>query len=131
MQCIKFVNTASMQNQLKQIYFIVRFGNGRYVSMKVVTEIQKTILNKFITPSSIKDISMKISDLVKSLEKIKAKHGDLPIAFEVSDDDCCPIKKIHVKKIYDDDSTVSEAGFCEVRNLGDGEKYLNISDMLG
>ena len=79
----------------------------------------------------IKDISMKISDLVKSLEKIKAKHGDLPIAFEVSDDDCCPIKKIHVKKIYDDDSTVSEAGFCEVRNLGDGEKYLNISDMLG
>lgn len=42
-----------------------------------------------------------------------------------------PIKKIHVKKIYDDDSTVSEAGFCEVRNLGDGEKYLNISDMLG
>lgn len=43
---------------------------------------------------------MKISDLVKSLEKIKAKHGDLPIAFEVSDDDCCPIKKIHVKKIY-------------------------------
>lgn len=43
---------------------------------------------------------MKISDLVKSLEKIKSKHGDLPIAFEVSDDDCCPIKKIHVKKIY-------------------------------
>lgn len=43
---------------------------------------------------------MKISDLVKSKEKIKAKHGDLPIAFEVSDDDCCPIKKIHVKKIY-------------------------------
>lgn len=41
---------------------------------------------------------MKISDLVKSLEKIKAKHGDLPIAFEVSDDDCCPIKKIHVKR---------------------------------
>lgn len=40
-----------MQNQLKQIYFIVRFGNGRYVSMKVVTEIQKTILNKLITPS--------------------------------------------------------------------------------
>lgn len=84
-----------------------------------------------LTPSGIKDISIKISDLVKSLEKIKAKHGDLPIAFEVSDDDCCPIKKIHVKKIYDDDSTVSEAGFCEVRNLGDGEKYLNISDMLG
>lgn len=74
---------------------------------------------------------MKISDLVKSLEKIKAKHGDLPIAFEVSDDDCCPIVKIHVTKIYDDDSTISEAGFCEVRNLGDGEKYLNISDMLG
>lgn len=43
---------------------------------------------------------MKISDLIKSLEKIKAKHGDLPIAFEV-------------------------------RNLDDGEKYLNISDMLG
>jgi hypothetical protein len=131
MQCIKFVNTASMQNQLKQIYFIVRFGNGRYVSMKVVTEIQKTILNKFITPSDIKDISMKISDLIKSLEKIKAKHGDLPIAFEISDDDCCPIKKLHVTKVYDDDSTVSEAGFCEVRNLGVGEKYLNISDMLG
>lgn len=52
---------------------------------------------------------MKISDLVKSLEKIKAKHGDLPIAFEVSDDDCCPIDKIHVTKIYDDDSTISEA----------------------
>jgi hypothetical protein len=131
MQCIKFVNTASMQNQLKQIYFIVRFGNGRYVSMKVVTEIQKTILNKFITPSGIKDISMKISDLIKSLEKIKAKHGDLPIAFEISDDDCCPIKKLHVTKVYDDDCTVSEASFCEVRNLGDGEKYLNISDMLG
>ena len=120
-----------MQNQLKQIYFIVRFGNGRYVSMKVVTEIQKTILNKFITPSDIKDISMKISDLIKILEKIKAKHGDLPIAFEISDDDCCPIKKLHVTKVYDDDSTVSEAGFCEVRNLGVGEKYLNISDMLG
>ena len=44
-----------MQNQLKQIYFIVRFGNGRYVSMKVVTEIQKTILNKFITPSGIRN----------------------------------------------------------------------------
>ena len=44
MQCIKFVNTASMQNQLKQIYFIVRFGNRRYVSMKDVMEIQKTIL---------------------------------------------------------------------------------------
>jgi hypothetical protein len=42
-----------MQNQLKQIYFIARFGNGRYVSMKVVTEILKTILNKFITPSDI------------------------------------------------------------------------------
>lgn len=27
---------------------------------------------------------MKISDLVKSLEKIKAKHGDLPIAFEAA-----------------------------------------------
>ena len=27
--------------------------NGRYVSMKVVTEILKTILNKFITPSDI------------------------------------------------------------------------------
>lgn len=52
---------------------------------------------------------MKISDLVKSLEKIKAKHGDLPIAFEVSDDDCCPIDKIHVTTIYDDDSTISEA----------------------
>ena len=74
---------------------------------------------------------MKISDLVKSLEKIKAKHGDLPIAFEISDDDCCPIKKLHVTKVYDDDSTVSEAGFCEVRNLGVGEKYLNIIDMLG
>lgn len=74
---------------------------------------------------------MKISDLIKSLEKIKAKHGDLPIAFEVSDDDCCPIKKLHVTKVYDDDSTVSEAGFCDVRNLGEGEKYLNISDMLG
>ena len=46
---------------------------------------------------------MKISDLVKSLEKIKAKHGDLPIAFEVSDDDCCPIKKIHVKKMLADE----------------------------
>ena len=55
----------------------------------------------------IKDISMKISDLVKSLDKIKAKHGDLPIAFEISDDDCCPIKKLHVTKVYDDDSTVS------------------------
>ena len=33
-----------MQNQLKQIYFIVRFGNRRYVSMKDVMEIQKTIL---------------------------------------------------------------------------------------
>ena len=53
MQCFKFVNIASMQNQLKQIYFIARFGNGRYVSMKVVTEILKTILNKFITPSDI------------------------------------------------------------------------------
>lgn len=42
---------------------------------------------------------MKISDLVKSLEKIKAKHGDLPIAFEISDDDCCPIKKLHVTKV--------------------------------
>lgn len=73
---------------------------------------------------------MKISDLIKSLEKIKAKHGDLPIAFEVSEDDFGPIEKIHVKKIYDDDSAVSEAGFCEVRNLDDGEKYLNISDML-
>ena len=50
---------------------------------------------------------MKISDLVKSLDKIKAKHGDLPIAFEISDDDCCPIKKLHVTKVYDDDSTVS------------------------
>lgn len=74
---------------------------------------------------------MKISDLVKSLEKIKAKHGDLPIAFEVSDDDCCPIDKIHVTKIYDDDRIISEAGFCEVRNLDVGEKYLNISNMLG
>ncbi len=36
-----------------------------------------------------------------------------------------------VTKIYDDDSTISEVGFCEVRNLGVGEKYLNISDMLG
>lgn len=74
---------------------------------------------------------MKISDLIKSLEKIEAKHGDLPIAFEVSDDGCCPIQKIHVKKIYDDDRAVSEAGFCEVRDLDDWEKYLNISDMLG
>lgn len=74
---------------------------------------------------------MKISDLIKSLEKIKAKHGDLPIVFEVSDDDYCPIKKTHVIKVYDDDNTVSEAGFCEVINLREGEKYLNISDMLG
>ena len=42
---------------------------------------------------------MKISDLIKSLEKIKAKHGDLPIAFEVSDDDCCPIDKIKSKEV--------------------------------
>lgn len=54
-----------MQNQLKQIYFIVRFGNGRYVSMKVVTEIQKTILNKFITPSGIKDISMNTNSYLR------------------------------------------------------------------
>ena len=87
--------------------------------------------NESLTYSGIKDISTKISDLIKSLEKIKAKHGDLPIAFEISDDDCCTIKKLHVTKVYDDDSTVSEAGFCDVRNLGDGEKYLNISDMLG
>ena len=66
MQCIKFVNTASMQNQLKQIYFIVRFGNGRYVSMKVVTEIQKTILNKFITPSGINSSNMNTEKLERA-----------------------------------------------------------------
>ena len=32
-------------------------------------------------------------------------------------------------EVWSLDST--EAGFCEVRNLGVGDKYLNISDMLG
>ena len=62
---------------------------------------------------------MKISDLVKSLEKIKAKHGDLPIAFEIS------------TKIYDDDGTVSNSGFFNVEKLGENVEYLNINNMLG
>lgn len=74
---------------------------------------------------------MKISDLVKSLEKIKAKHGDLPIAFEISDDDCCHIDTIHVTKIYGDDGTVSNSGFFNVEKLGENVEYLNINNMLG
>ena len=73
---------------------------------------------------------MKISDLIKSLEKIKAKHGDLPIAFEVSED-CGPIEKIQVTSISDDDRTVSISGYCEVRHLDENVEYLNINDMLG
>lgn len=62
-----------MQNQLKQIYFIVRFGNGRYVSMKVVTEIQKTILNKFVTPSGINKSNMTVQELIDELSKVEDK----------------------------------------------------------
>nr|DAQ15289.1 MAG TPA: immunity protein [Caudoviricetes sp.] len=74
---------------------------------------------------------MKISDLVKSLEKVKAKHGDLPIAFEISDDDCCHIDIIHVTKIYDDDETVLNSGYFDVKKLDENVKYLNISYMGG
>ena len=62
-----------MQNQLKQIYFIVRFGNGRYVSMKVVTEILKTILNKFVTPSGINSSNMTVQELIDELSKVEDK----------------------------------------------------------
>jgi hypothetical protein len=62
-----------MQNQLKQIYFIVRFGNGMYVSMKVVTEIQKTMLNKFVTPSSINKSNMTVQELIDKLSKVEDK----------------------------------------------------------
>lgn len=87
-----------MQNQLKQIYFIVRFGNGRYVSMKVVTEIQKTILNKFITPSGINISNMIIAVPDPTLECVGCVFDG---KFECIQHACCadpnnPVKYIEV-----------------------------------
>ena len=70
---------------------------------------------------------MKISDLIKSLEKIKAKHGDLPIAYDKIIGYYYTTRAAHVTKICDDDNEILDD---DAIGLDFGEKCLNINDML-
>lgn len=70
---------------------------------------------------------MKISDLIKSLEKIKAKHGDLPIVYDKIIGYYYTTQAAHVTKICDDDNEILDD---DVINLDYGEKCLNINNML-
>ena len=56
---------------------------------------------------------MKISDLIKSLEKIKAKHGDLPIAYDKIIGYYYTTQAAHVTKICDDNDPLYLALFDE------------------
>ena len=69
---------------------------------------------------------MKISDLIKSLEKIKAKHGDLPIAYDKIIGYYYTTQAAHVTKICNDNEIFDD----DVINLDYGKKCLNINDML-
>ena len=70
---------------------------------------------------------MKISDLIKSLEKIKAKHGDLPIAYDKIIGYYYTTQAAYVTKICDDDNEILDD---DAIGLDFGEKCLNINDML-
>lgn len=91
-----------MQNQLKQIYFIVRFGNGMYVSMKVVTEIQKTILNKFVMPSSINKSNMTVQELIDKLSKVEDKTMEVNFPYSHGTQENGQPLKIDEVSVYDD-----------------------------
>ena len=69
---------------------------------------------------------MKISDLIKSLEKIKAKHGDLPIAYDKIIGYYYTTQAAHVTKIRDDNEICDD----DAIGLDFGEKCLDINDML-
>ena len=70
---------------------------------------------------------MKISDLIKSLEKIKAKHGDLPIVYDRS---FGYYHCVHVTSICDEEDDRIIKDSYDVVNLDSDVKNLNISKLI-
>ena len=70
--------------------------------MKVVTEIQKTILNKFITPSGINRQNMTVQKLIDELSKVEDKTMEVNFPYSHGTQENGDPLNVNEVSVYDD-----------------------------
>ena len=70
--------------------------------MKVVKEILKTILNKFVTPSGINRSNMTVQELIDKLSKVEDKTMEVNFPYSHGTQENGQPLKIDEVSVYDD-----------------------------